>query len=161
MVSTSRSDLPSFAAVLALDVPMKLQPLLSWVPTPPQCGHSALVLGKNPSLTPASSLQSLHQEEGPSSTSVSCQDFLSDIPSLMWPHQVNTEGRAAATPVIVVTLVVPVDGVSSSHLVSPSRKPGVNPTKISSNWCQVCQQAASTAGKAVTFAGGFGQLGGF
>lgn len=79
----------------------------------------------------------------------------------MWPDQMNSEGRAAATPVIVVTLVVPVDGVSSSHLVSPSRKTGVNPTNISSNWCQACQQAASTAGKAVTFAGGFGQLEGF
>lgn len=156
MISTSRRDLPSFAGILAGGCAHKAS-------APPQCGHSALVLGKNSSLTPVSSLQRLDQEEGPSSTSLSYKNFLSrhNIPNLMWPDPVNAEGRAAATPTTVVTLVVAADGVSCSCLVSPSRKTEVNPTKISSNCCWVYQQAASTAGKAVTFAGGFIQLGGF
>lgn len=128
-------------------------------------GNSALVLGKNSSLTPVSSLQSPDQEEGPGGTSLSCKDFPSqkpqyNIPGLSWPNPENTKDRAAVTLNAAVTPVIVVDGVSSPCLVSATTKPGVNPTKISSNHCQIYQQAASMAGKAVTFAGGFIQSGG-
>lgn len=138
--------------------PTKFQPLLGM-------GNLALVLGKNSFLTPVSSLQSLDQEEGHGGTSLSCNDFPSqeprhNIPGLAWPDPMNAKERAAVTPNTAVTIVIAVDGVSSSCLVSTGRKPGANPTKISSNRCRVYQQAASTAAKAVTFAGGFIQLGG-
>lgn len=151
---------PSLQERRRVDVhqPTKLQPLLS-------VGNSALVLGKNSSLTPVSSLQSLDQEEGLSGTSLSCKVFPSqepqhNIPGLVWPDPMNTEERAGVSLNTAVTLVIAMDGVSSSCLVSAGRKTGANPAKISSNHCQVYQQAASMAGKAVTFAGGFIQLGG-
>lgn len=55
VISTSRRDLPCFAGMPMCECAHKAA-------APPQCGSSALVLGKNSSLTPVSSLQSLDQQ---------------------------------------------------------------------------------------------------
>jgi len=109
--------------------PTKLQLLTS-------VGNSAPVLRKTSSLTPASSLQRLYQQEGPggSSHGLGCRDFPSQEPQhniahLLWPEPVNTKERAAVTPNAAVTLVFAVGGVSSSCLVSAGRKTRANPTK--------------------------------
>lgn len=107
--------------------PIKLQRLFS-------VNNSALVLGKNSSLTPVTSLQGPDQEEGPTGIFPRCKDFPSpelqhDIPNLVWPDPMNAKERTVVSPDATVTLVIVVDGVSSSRLVTAGRKTRVNPTK--------------------------------